>query len=114
MTEQTPWLLIDVGNTAIKWRLANAEVLLDAGNSVSDVSSLCEAVEADRGQNHILLTGRAATRPWAPAALAARPTGRTRKQRARGRGGMRYLSGARVEICKSDGFTALQYLSFGS
>ena len=25
MTEQTPWLLIDVGNTAIKWRLANAE-----------------------------------------------------------------------------------------
>ena len=48
MTEQMPWLLIDVGNTAIKWRLANAEVLLDAGNSVSDVSSLCEAVEAER------------------------------------------------------------------
>ena len=47
MTEQMPWLLIDVGNTAIKWRLANAEVLLDAGNSVSDVSSLCEAVEAE-------------------------------------------------------------------
>ena len=48
MTEQMPWLLIDVGNTAIKWRLANAEVLLDAGNSASDVSSLCEAVEAER------------------------------------------------------------------
>ena len=48
MTEQMPWLLIDVGNTAIKWRLANAEVLLDAGDSVSDVSSLCEAVEAER------------------------------------------------------------------
>ena len=32
MTEQMPWLLIDVGNTAIKWRLANAEVLLEAGN----------------------------------------------------------------------------------
>ena len=48
MTEQMPWLLIDVGNTAIKWRLANAKVLLDAGNSVSDVSSLCEAVEAER------------------------------------------------------------------
>ena len=31
MTEQTPWLLIDAGNTAIKWRLANAEALLDAG-----------------------------------------------------------------------------------
>ena len=27
MTEQTPWLLIDAGNTAIKWRLANAEAL---------------------------------------------------------------------------------------
>ena len=48
MTEQMPWLLIDVGNTAIKWRLANAEELLDAGDSVSDVSSLCEAVEAER------------------------------------------------------------------
>ena len=24
MTDQTPWLLIDAGNTAIKWRLANA------------------------------------------------------------------------------------------
>ena len=46
MTEQTPWLLIDVGNTAIKWRLANVEGLLEAGNSVSDVSSLCKAIEA--------------------------------------------------------------------
>ena len=48
MTEQMPWLLIDVGNTAIKWRLANAEELMDVGNSVSDVSSLCEAIEAER------------------------------------------------------------------
>ena len=47
MTEQMPWLLIDVGNTAIKWRLANTEGLLDAGGSVSDVSSLCQAVEAE-------------------------------------------------------------------
>ena len=47
MTEQTPWLLIDVGNTAIKWRLANAEGLLDARGSVSDVSSLCKAIEAE-------------------------------------------------------------------
>ena len=31
MTEQMQWLLIDVGNTAIKWRLANAEGLLDTG-----------------------------------------------------------------------------------
>ena len=47
MTEQTPWLLIDVGNTAIKWRLANAEALLDVGGSVSDVLSLCQRVEAE-------------------------------------------------------------------
>jgi len=47
MTEQMPRLLIDVGNTAIKWRLANAEGLLDAGGSVSDVSSLCQAVESE-------------------------------------------------------------------
>ena len=56
MTEQTPWLLIDVGNTAIKWRLANADGLLDAGGSVSDVVSLCRRVEAE---------------PWSVAALAS-------------------------------------------
>ena len=47
MTEQTPWLLMDAGNTAIKWRLANAEALLDTGGSVSDVLSLCQRVEAE-------------------------------------------------------------------
>ena len=47
MTEQRPWLLIDVGNTAIKWRLSNAEGLLDAGGLVHDVPSLCKAVEAE-------------------------------------------------------------------
>lgn len=56
MTEQTPWLLIDVGNTAIKWRLANAEGLLDARGSVSDVRSLCQRVEAE---------------PWGLAGLAS-------------------------------------------
>ena len=48
MTEKTPWLLVDVGNTEIKWRLANVEGLLEAGSSVSDVSSLCKAVEAEK------------------------------------------------------------------
>ena len=48
MTEQTPWLLIDVGNTAIKWRLANVEGLLEVGGSAPDVSSLCQAIEAER------------------------------------------------------------------
>ena len=47
MSDQTPWLLIDVGNTAIKWRLANAEGLLDTGGSVSDVPSLCRSVGAE-------------------------------------------------------------------
>lgn len=48
MSSQVPWLLLDVGNTAIKWRLANAERLLDIGGSVLDVSSLCQHVEAER------------------------------------------------------------------
>ena len=48
MTSQTPWLLVDVGNSAIKWRLASAEGLVDVGGSVSDVSSLCQHVEAER------------------------------------------------------------------
>ena len=56
MTEQTPWLLIDAGNTAIKWRLANAGGLLDTGGSVSDVVSLCRRVEAE---------------PWSVAGLAS-------------------------------------------
>jgi type III pantothenate kinase len=56
MTEQTPWLLIDAGNTAIKWRLANAQGLLDTGGSVSDVVSLCRRVEAE---------------PWSRAVLAS-------------------------------------------
>ena len=56
MTEQMQWLLIDVGNTAIKWRLANAEGLLDTGGSVSDVISLCRRVEAE---------------PWSVAGLAS-------------------------------------------
>ena len=56
MTEQAPWLLIDAGNTAIKWRLANAEGLLETGGSVSDVVSLCRRVEAE---------------PWSLAVLAS-------------------------------------------
>ena len=56
MTEQTPVLLMDVGNTASKWRLANAEGLLDVRVSVSDVRSLCQGVEAE---------------PWGVAGLAS-------------------------------------------
>ena len=56
MTDHTPWLLIDAGNTAIKWRLANAEGLLETGGSVSDVVSLCRRVEAE---------------PWSLAVLAS-------------------------------------------
>ena len=47
MSSQAPWLLLDVGNSAIKWRLANTEGLLDVGGSVSNVSSLCQCVEAE-------------------------------------------------------------------
>ena len=48
MSSKLPWLLLDVGNTAIKWRLANAEGLLDIGGTVPDVASLCQHVEAER------------------------------------------------------------------
>ena len=47
MSSQLPWLLLDVGNTAIKWRLANAEGLLDIGGTAPDVASLCQRVEAE-------------------------------------------------------------------
>ena len=47
MSSQLPWLLVDVGNTATKWRLANAEGLMDVGGSVSDVANLCQCVEAE-------------------------------------------------------------------
>ena len=57
MSESLPWLLLDVGNTAIKWRLAQAEGLLDqGGRTASDTHALCEA-----------LTGLA----WSQAALTS-------------------------------------------
>ena len=57
MSEMLPWLLLDVGNTTIKWRLAQAEGLLDqGGRTASDTHALCEA-----------LTGLA----WSQAALTS-------------------------------------------
>ena len=57
MSKMLPWLLLDVGNTAIKWRLAQAEGLLDqGGRTASDPQALCEA-----------LTGLA----WSQAALSS-------------------------------------------
>ena len=40
MTPQPPWLLLDVGNTAIKWRLTQADCLLTPGGAVTDVEPL--------------------------------------------------------------------------
>ena len=76
MTEQTPWLLIDVGNTAIKWRLANVEGLLEAGSSVSDVSSLCKAIEAEKWSKAGLasVASDAADAELLAALTASRPT----------------------------------------
>ena len=49
MNEVLPWLLLDVGNTAIKWRLAHAEGLLDrGGRAASDPQALCEALTGVR------------------------------------------------------------------
>ena len=39
-----PWLLLDVGNTAIKWRLADEHGLLESGGVAADLSVLREAL----------------------------------------------------------------------
>ena len=57
MSQTLPWLLLDVGNTAIKWRLAHSEGLLDqGGRTAPDPQALSEA-----------LTGLA----WSQAALTS-------------------------------------------
>jgi type III pantothenate kinase len=45
MKPEPPWLLLDVGNTAIKWRLTHAECLLTPGGAVSDADALLRVVE---------------------------------------------------------------------
>ena len=45
MTPESPWLLLDVGNTAIKWRLTHADRLLTPGGAVTDVEALLPVVE---------------------------------------------------------------------
>ena len=45
MTPESPWLLLDVGNTAIKWRLTHADCLLTPGGAVADVEALLPVVE---------------------------------------------------------------------
>jgi type III pantothenate kinase len=39
-----PWLLLDVGNTAIKWRLADADGLREQNGVAATRASLCESV----------------------------------------------------------------------
>ena len=45
MTPEPPWLLLEVGNTAIKWRLTQADCLLTPGGAVTDVEALLPVVE---------------------------------------------------------------------
>ena len=45
MKAPTPWLLLDVGNTAIKWRLADADGLRDTSGVAATGASLCESVK---------------------------------------------------------------------
>ena len=42
MTTAGPWLLLDVGNTAIKWRLADKVGLLERGGVAADIKALRE------------------------------------------------------------------------
>ena len=44
MMALAPWLLLDVGNTAIKWRLADEHGLLESGGVAADLSALREAL----------------------------------------------------------------------
>ena len=44
MIAPAPWLLIDVGNTAIKWRLADADGLREQNGVAATRASLCESV----------------------------------------------------------------------
>ena len=45
MSPQLPWLLLDVGNTAIKWRFGDSSGLLEAGGSLPDLVALGAALE---------------------------------------------------------------------
>ena len=45
MTPDPPWLLLDVGNTAIKWRLTRADCLLTSGGAVAHTDALLRVVE---------------------------------------------------------------------
>ena len=45
MTPEPPWLLLDVGNTAIKWRLTHADCLLTPGGAVTDADALLRVIE---------------------------------------------------------------------
>ncbi len=45
MKAPTPWLLLDVGNTAIKWRLADADGVRDPSGVAATGASLCESVK---------------------------------------------------------------------
>lgn len=45
MSSQLPWLLLDVGNTAMKWRFADRSGLLEAGGSVPDLTALGAVLE---------------------------------------------------------------------
>jgi len=40
VTDAAPWLLLDVGNSAIKWRLASASGLLSEGGRAEDMATL--------------------------------------------------------------------------
>ena len=45
MSDAGPWLLLDVGNSAIKWRLASASGLFSEGGRADDVATLSAMLE---------------------------------------------------------------------
>lgn len=49
MRTLAPWLLLDVGNTAIKWRLADEHGLLEPGGIAADLKVLQEELRDQGG-----------------------------------------------------------------
>jgi len=57
MRTLTPWLLLDVGNTAIKWRLADEHGLLEPGGIAADLKVLQEELRRDVAESRRIECG---------------------------------------------------------
>ena len=62
MSDQAPWLLLDLGNSAWKWRLAGPEGLAEAGGrAASDLTALNNAIKTFDGIEQIAIASVASS-----------------------------------------------------